>query len=97
MRKLLKKKRIEKGLTQQDIADKIGIHRTTYTNIELGKADPSFKVNIKIKEILDYYDDNIFFNSKVFKSHKNKIKNKKSNYKLHLNRKEILNGSTQTL
>lgn len=65
MRTKLKKMRLEKKLTQQQIADKAGIHRTTYTNIELGTKDPSFKVARSIKDILGTNDDDIFLNKNV--------------------------------
>lgn len=60
MRKKLKEIREKKGLTHKDIAEKVGISRAYYTNIELGKKNPSFKVARKIKEVLDFEDDNIF-------------------------------------
>ncbi|OEG62196.1 MAG: hypothetical protein BHK79_02820 [Halanaerobium sp. MDAL1] len=69
MRKKLKKKRIENNLTQEDIAKEVGIHRAHYTNIELGKVNPSFKVIVKIKKVLDYYKDDLFFDSNVYNIH----------------------------
>ncbi len=60
MRERLRKIRLKKGLTQEELAGKIGIDRSTYTNIELGYKNPSLKVALKIKEELDYKDDDIF-------------------------------------
>lgn len=40
----------------------IGISRAAYTNIELGKKNPSLKIVIKIKKILNYERDDIFLN-----------------------------------
>lgn len=60
MRERLREIRLKKGLTQEELARKIGIDRSTYTNIELGYKNPSLKVALKIKEELDYRDDNIF-------------------------------------
>jgi putative transcriptional regulator len=65
MRLILKKKREELGLTQGELAIKIEVARTTYTNIELGEKSPSLKVALKIKKVLNYFNDDIFFNSDV--------------------------------
>ena len=43
-RKQLKLFRIEKELTQQQMADKLQISSSHYTNIELGQFNPSYKV-----------------------------------------------------
>lgn len=65
MRVNLKERRNAKNLTQEEIAKLVGISRTTYTNIERGLKNPSFKVAQKIKRVLRTTDDNIFFNSDV--------------------------------
>lgn len=65
MRIKLKKVRQRKGLTQNEIAKLVGIKRTTYTNIELGRKNPSFKVASRIKKILDYERDDIFLSTEV--------------------------------
>lgn len=68
MRLKLKEIREKAGLTQEKIAKLIPIARTTYTNIELGEKNPSLRVAIKIKQILDYQDDDIFLIYNVPKS-----------------------------
>jgi putative transcriptional regulator len=65
MRYYLKKIRKEKGLTQSEIAKRVGIARTTYTNIELGTKNPSLNIAIKLKKTLNTDDDNIFLNYDV--------------------------------
>lgn len=65
MRVKLKKIREEKNLTQQEVADRAGISRTTYTNIELGNKNPSFEVARNIKCALGERDDDIFLNKNV--------------------------------
>ncbi|WHH58276.1 helix-turn-helix transcriptional regulator [Petroclostridium sp. X23] len=65
MRVNLKKRREEIGFTQDQIAKKAEIARTTYTNIELGIKNPSFDVAVRLKQILETKDDNIFLNIKV--------------------------------
>lgn len=56
----LKKLREKKKITQEQLAEEVGIARTTYTNIELGIKNPSFDVAVRIKEVLEVKDDNIF-------------------------------------
>ena len=52
----LKRMRILKNMTQKEIAEKVGIARNTYTNIELGVKNPSLNVALKIKEVLSYFE-----------------------------------------
>jgi putative transcriptional regulator len=63
MRHKLKDIRISKKFTQEYIAEKVGIDRSTYTNIELGNRNPTFAVALKIKEVLNFKEDEIFLNS----------------------------------
>lgn len=62
MRKILKQERIKKGLTQQDIANLVGISRVHYTQIEnnSGNKKPSLDVAIGIKKVLGYSGDDLF-------------------------------------
>lgn len=57
MRERLKELRLKKGFTQGEMAEEIGILRTSYTNIERGNKNPSIKVALKIKEILGEKED----------------------------------------
>lgn len=71
----LRKKR---GLTQQQIADEIGVNRGSYSNWEKGKREPSFENLIKLADILNTTTDfllgqsNINFgnNSEVYEEYK---------------------------
>lgn len=45
--------RKERKLTQKEVADAAQIDRTTYTNIETGKARPSIKTAMRIAKVLD--------------------------------------------
>ena len=45
--KLIKEKRIEKGFTQQELANAIGITRNYISDIENGRYTPSLKNAIK--------------------------------------------------
>ncbi|WP_018249755.1 helix-turn-helix transcriptional regulator [Orenia marismortui] len=60
MRIQLKEKRLEKGLTQKELANKVGIHRAYYSNIELGNKNPSLAVATRIKKELGTKEDDIF-------------------------------------
>lgn len=64
MRDKLKKVRLEQNLTQYQVAKMVGISRPSYTNIELGRKNPSLKIALKIKKVLNYKDDDIFLPTK---------------------------------
>lgn len=54
MRDWLKKMRIAKGLTQEDVASKAFINRAFYSQIENGKRKPSFDVARNIADVLGF-------------------------------------------
>lgn len=56
----LKAKRVEKGMTQKDLADKLGIATATYNRKEKGLAHFSFNEILKILEILECSFEDIF-------------------------------------
>lgn len=56
----LKEIREGKGLSQQKIADSIGITRAAYNMIENNKRNPGFRVAKEIKKILEYENDDLF-------------------------------------
>ena len=54
----LKNFRQKRDLTQQEMATLLGISKSYYIAIELGNAEPSFKVANKINEVFkDQYED----------------------------------------
>lgn len=65
MRGKLKEVRLENGFTQKVLAGKVGIQRTSYTSIELGSRNPSLETAIKIKKVLEYFDDDLFLKNDV--------------------------------
>lgn len=65
MRKNLIARRKAKKLSQEEMAKKIGVERSTYSGYELGYFNPSMKRALKIKEILGYSKDDIFLNEQV--------------------------------
>lgn len=58
--KKLKVLRKKKGLTQQQIADEIGVNRGSYSNWEKGKREPSFKNLVKLADLLEVSLDSLF-------------------------------------
>ena len=48
MKDILKELRKEKGLSQKDVADAIGVTRGAYANYEQGTREPSLDILIKI-------------------------------------------------
>lgn len=65
MRKALLNARIERNLTQEEVAQKAGISRSAYTNIERGVKNPSFDVAVRIKKVVGCQNDDIFLDSSV--------------------------------
>ena len=64
-RKKLKYLRKQKGLTQKEVAENIGISRPMYTNIENGNRNPSLGIMKKIVKLLGEEAKDIFFDSEV--------------------------------
>lgn len=58
--KNIKKYRIEAGLTQDILAEKINVHQTYIGKIELGSSSPSITVLFKISRALGVKLSNIF-------------------------------------
>lgn len=52
--------RIEKNLKQSELAREIGKSRSTLSLYETGKIIPSYDIVLKLKEILNYYHDDLF-------------------------------------
>ena len=48
----LKEKREEAGLTQQELADKVGVVRQTISNIECGLSRPSVETAQRIGKVI---------------------------------------------
>lgn len=58
--KRLREVRKSKKLTQQQIADEIGVNRGSYSNWEKGKREPSFENLVKLADLLDVSLDWLF-------------------------------------
>lgn len=55
--KRLKELREEKGHTQQQVADSLSVHRTTYMKWENGLREPSNNMLVKIADFFDVSTD----------------------------------------
>lgn len=49
----LKGLRVEKGLTQEELAKETGVLRTTISMIEIGENKPSVQLAMKLGEVFD--------------------------------------------
>ncbi|WP_438715439.1 helix-turn-helix transcriptional regulator [Enterococcus sp. AZ109] len=59
----LRKIRLEKKLTQEQVAKRANIPRTTYSSIEQGRRRPSVRNAMRIASILEF-DWTLFFEKK---------------------------------
>lgn len=50
MRNRLRSERKKRNLTAKQVADIIGIHRTYYTNIELSRRTPAWKIIERLEQ-----------------------------------------------
>lgn len=53
--------RVEKGLTQEQLANLIGVTRQTIILIEAGKYNPSLKLCLKMKKVTGKNLDELFW------------------------------------
>lgn len=61
----LKELRKQKGLFQRDIANKLGIDRTTYVKYETGVSEPDIKTLLSIAKIFNVSLDYLLGNEKT--------------------------------
>lgn len=59
----IKRIRKEKGLSQQDVADRLSMNRVQYNRIETGKSDPTMNILQRIATVLEV-DIIAFFEAK---------------------------------
>ncbi|PWA11853.1 transcriptional regulator [Pueribacillus theae] len=58
----IKLARVAKNMTQQDLADRIGVTRQTINLIEKNKYNPTIKLCISIAKVLEKSLDELFMN-----------------------------------
>ena len=59
---MTRERRIEKGLSQDEVAKKLNISQQAYGRYELGKREPGLQTIMQLAEILDFSAGD-FFNS----------------------------------
>lgn len=58
--KRLREDRKSKKITQQELADRLGIKRNTYSDWENGKTEPTFEILVKLADLFDISLDWLF-------------------------------------
>lgn len=53
--------RVEKGLTQEELADQIGVTRQTIGLIEAGKYNPTLKLCLRLAQVTGKRIDDLFW------------------------------------
>jgi putative transcriptional regulator len=72
VRMTLRQARKNAGMTQEELAELVGIDRAFYSNIERGKHTPSLSVAYKIARVLKSSIETLFFKDDVRKTNKKK-------------------------
>lgn len=63
MRTALRKARLRAGLTQAELAKRVGLTRASYTNIEKGHKHPSLTTALRIARVLSEPVEDLFADS----------------------------------
>jgi len=53
--------RTERGMTQEEIAERVGVSRQTIISIELGRYNPSIVLAYKLARAFDQSIEDVFF------------------------------------
>lgn len=61
MKTRLKEILTQRGIKQQFIADKVGVHKTTLTRIVKGNTDPSLQTAYRIAQLLELKIEDIWY------------------------------------
>ena len=56
----IKERRTNLGLTQEEVAERLGISQVAYGRYELGTREPNFSLILKIAEVLDFKPGEFF-------------------------------------
>lgn len=82
----LKQLRLSANITQEQLANIIGVHRATYASYEQGRREPDYETLIKIAEFYKVSLDYLFERENNYKIN---IINKKIEYKSDLHKELI--------
>ena len=58
----IRQRRLNLGLTQEEVAKQLGIHQVAYGRYELGLREPNFDLILKISEVLGFKPGDFFDN-----------------------------------
>lgn len=58
----IRDRRTKMGLTQEEVAKKLGISQVAYGRYELGLREPNFSLILQISEVLDFRPGEFFDN-----------------------------------
>ena len=58
----IKERRQKMGLTQEEVAKKLGISQVAYGRYELGLREPKFELLLAVSEVLDFKPGEFFDN-----------------------------------
>ncbi len=58
----IRERRTFLGLTQEDVAKRLGISQVAYGRYELGLREPNFSLILRIAEVLDFKPGDFFDN-----------------------------------
>ena len=61
MRNRVRELRIGRGMTQEEIAERVGVSRQTIISIELGRYNPSIVLAYKLARAFDRSIEEVFF------------------------------------
>ena len=61
MRNRVRELRIGRGLTQEEIAERVGVSRQTIISIEVGRYNPSIVLAYKLARAFDQSIEEVFF------------------------------------
>lgn len=61
----IKERRIEKGLSQEEVAKMLNIRQQTYGRYELGLREPGLQVILELSKILDFTPGEFFDSYKI--------------------------------
>ncbi|KKI85333.1 helix-turn-helix transcriptional regulator [Shouchella clausii] len=73
MREKLRQRRLELGLTQNELADRLNMSRANYGHIERGRHEPNLKQMALIAEALDVDLEIYFFENRCDEMEHNEI------------------------
>ena len=60
-RHVLRARRLELGMRQQDLASVVGVHKSAVSQWERGETSPTYKMSLKIAKALGMSERDLFY------------------------------------